>query len=105
MHAAIRGALKERQRRVSLAVRGRFDSPPTMNIGLMIGGCLCDLAGILALLYSIDLFHGPGAFAAGPKVIAAASLGLVFFIVGAMCLRAAVREMKENRGQTPDGNA
>lgn len=77
-----------------------------MNIGLMIGGCLCDLAGILALLYSIDLYHGSSALAAaGPKAIGATSLGLVFFIAGAMCLRAAVRNMKENRGQTPDGNA
>ncbi|HEY7825884.1 MAG TPA: hypothetical protein VIC00_03620 [Candidatus Acidoferrales bacterium] len=76
-----------------------------MNIGLMIGGCLCDLAGILSLLYGIDHYHGAGAIAARPKAIAAASLGLVFFIVGAMCLRAAVRSMKENRGQTPDGNA
>ena len=76
-----------------------------MNIGLMICGCLSDLAGILSLLYGIDLYYGAGAAAARPKAIAAASLGAVFFIVGAMCLRAAVRNMKENRGQTPDGNA
>ncbi|MGH9699452.1 MAG: hypothetical protein ACRD5R_12585 [Candidatus Acidiferrales bacterium] len=76
-----------------------------MNIGLMICGCLSDLAGILSLLYGIDLYHGSGAIAARPRAIAAASLGLVFFIVGAKCLRAAVRHMKENRGQTPDGNA
>lgn len=76
-----------------------------MNIGLMIGGCLCDLAGILALLYSVYLFHGASALAARPKAVGAASLAVVFFIVGAMCLRAAVNKKKENRGPTRDGNA
>lgn len=76
-----------------------------MNIGLLICGCVCDLTGILAFLYSIDLYYSASAFAAAkPKAIGAAALAVVFFFAGAMCLRAAVQSLKENRGQSSDGN-